>query len=454
MKLTFLGATGTVTGSKYLITHHSKKILVDCGLFQGYKALRLRNWNKLPIEPAQIDAVIITHAHIDHTGYLPLLVKNGFKGNIYATPGTFALSSILLPDSGYLQEKDAEHANWRGSSKHHPALPLYTEEDAKRALTHFVCIGFDKPHNLADDLSFSFLRAGHIIGSSFVKIKQDNTSVLFTGDMGRLHDPIMKPPVPIDRVDYLIIESTYGNRTHDTVDPEIKLEEIINQTIKRGGSVIIPAFAVGRAQTLLYYIYRLKQANKIPPIPVFLDSPMAIDATKIFCDFNNEHRISENLCENFCDVATLVNTIEESKQLDIQKLPKIIISASGMAEGGRILHHLQAYASDHRNTILFTGYQAGGTRGARIINQEQAVKIYGEMVPIHAQIEVLTSLSAHADRNELLEWCKHFTVPPHKTFITHGEPQAAESFKILLEEELNWNCMIPTYLQTETLGDG
>lgn len=454
MKLTFLGATGTVTGSKYLITHHSKKILVDCGLFQGYKALRLRNWNKLPIEPAQIDAVIITHAHIDHTGYLPLLVKNGFRGNIYATPGTLALSSILLPDSGYLQEKDAEHANWRGSSKHHQALPLYTEEDAKRALTHFVSIDFDKPHDLADDLSFSFLRAGHIIGSSFVKIKKNNTSVLFTGDMGRLHDPIMKPPVPIDRVDYLIIESTYGNRTHDTVDPEIKLEEIINQTIKRGGSVIIPAFAVGRAQTLLYYIYQLKQANRIPSIPVFLDSPMAIDATKIFCDFHNEHRISEHLCEKFCDVATLVNTVEDSKQLDIHKYPKIIISASGMAEGGRILHHLQAYASDHRNTILFTGFQAGGTRGARIINKEQLVKIYGEMVPIHAQIEVITSISAHADRNELLAWCKQFKVPPHKTFITHGEPQAAESFKNLLEEELNWHCIVPAYLQTETLGDG
>lgn len=454
MELTFLGATETVTGSKYLITHHSKKILVDCGLFQGYKALRLHNWSKLPIDPAQIHAVIITHAHIDHTGYLPLLVKSGFRGKIYATPGTQALCEILLPDSGYLQEKDAEHANKVGSSKHHPALPLYTEEDAKHALTYFVSIGYDKPHILADDFSFTFLRAGHIIGSSFVKIKQGNTSVLFTGDMGRPHDPIMKPPVAIDYVDYLIIESTYGDRTHDTDDPEIKLEQIINQTIKRGGSVIIPAFAVGRAQTLLYHIYRLKQANKIPQIPVFLDSPMAIDATKIFCDFHNEIRLSDHYCESFCSVATVVNTIEDSKQLDIQKMPKIIISASGMAEGGRILHHLKAYAPFHRNTIVFTGFQASGTRGDRIIKKEPAVKIYGEMVSIHAQIEVITSISAHADRGELFKWCEQLKAPPHKIFITHGESHSAQSFKTLLEEELNWNCIIPTYLQTETLGDG
>lgn len=454
MELTFLGATQTVTGSKYLISHHSKKILVDCGLFQGHKALRLRNWSPLPIDPRQIDAVIITHAHIDHTGYLPLLVKNGFSGKIYSTPGTKALCEILLPDSGYLHEKDAEHANRRGSSKHNPALPLYTEEDAKNALTYFVSIDFNQQQALAEDLDFTFLHAGHIIGASCVKINHAKTSILFTGDMGRFQDPIMMPPVIVDSIDYLIIESTYGNRLHGTDDPEMILENVINQTIKRGGSVIIPAFAVGRAQALLYYIHRLKKANKIPKeIKIFLDSPMSIDATRIFCDFKNEHRLSEDECKEFCSVATMVNSAEDSKKLDINKMPKVIISASGMVEGGRILHHIKTYGPDHRNTILFTGFQAGGTRGDRIINKEQAVKIYGEKIPIRAQIEVITSTSAHADREELLEWCKHFKVPPHKTFITHGELQSAESFKKLLEDELDWNCVIPTYLQTEKLGD-
>jgi metallo-beta-lactamase family protein len=452
MQLTFLGATETVTGSKYLITHRSKKILIDCGLFQGYKELRLRNWDKLPVEPSSLDAVIITHAHIDHTGYLPLLVKNGFSGKIFTTPGTKALCSILLPDSGHLQEEDDKRANRYGYSKHKPARPLYTEEDARQALTQFETIDFEKPHRIEDDFSFSFSPAGHIIGSSFIRIQQGNSTLLFTGDMGRPHDPVMREPSIVKATDYLVMESTYGNRLHDSTDPEPKIGEIINQTIKRGGSIIIPAFAVGRAQSLLYYIYRLKNAGKIPKdIPVFLDSPMAINATKILCDFKGEHRLSEADCRKICDVATYVNSADESKLLDTQKMPKIIISASGMAEGGRILFHLKTYAPDHNSTILFTGYQAGGTRGARIVNGDREVKIHGEIIPIRAQVEIISSTSAHADYQEILDWCGKFETPPRKIFVTHGESQASQSLKIKLATKYGWNCVVPHYQQTETL---
>lgn len=451
MRLTFLGATETVTGSKYLITHNSKKILIDCGLFQGYKELRLRNWDKFPIDPGSIDAVIITHAHIDHTGYLPLLVKNGFKGKIYTTPGTKALCAILLPDSGHLQEEDARQANRYGYSKHKPALPLYTENDARRTLIQFETIDFEKPYQLFDDFSFSFSRAGHIIGSAFIKIKQGSTTILFTGDMGRPHDAVMREPVTIESIDYLVIESTYGNRLHDATNPQTKIGEVINSTIKRGGSIIIPAFAVGRAQSLLYHIFQLKLAGTIPNIPVFLDSPMAINATNILCKFKNEHRLNDEDCKKLCEVATYVNTADESKKLDTQKMSKIIISASGMAEGGRILFHLKTFAPDPNNTILFTGFQAGGTRGARIVNGEREVKIHGEMVSIHAHVEIMTSTSAHADSQELLDWCAKLTQPPKKVFITHGELDAANSLKNKLSEQLGWTCVVPHYQQIESL---
>lgn len=451
MQLTFLGATETVTGSKYLITHGEKKVLIDCGLFQGYKDLRLRNWDKLPVDPQSIDAVILTHAHIDHTGYLPFLVKNGFKGKIFSSHATKALCSILLPDSGHLQEEEAKNANRYGYSKHKPALPLYTEEDARLALTRFEEVDFDNPYPLFDDFSFHFIRAGHIIGSAFVKIKQANTTILFTGDIGRPHDPVMRAPVTIEEVDYLVTESTYGNRLHDTNDPQPQIGNIINQTIKKGGSIIIPAFAVGRAQSLLFYIYQLKKAGEIPNIPVFLDSPMAINATNILCAHKNDHRLSDEQCKQLCDGATYVNTPDESKKLDVQSMPKIIISASGMAEGGRILYHLKAYAPDPKSTLLFTGFQAAGTRGARIINGEKEIKIHGQFTPVRARVEVITSTSAHADYQELLEWLSKFTKPPKKVFITHGEPEAALSLKNKIAEKLGWDCIIPHYQQTEVL---
>ncbi|MCX7124425.1 MAG: MBL fold metallo-hydrolase [Gammaproteobacteria bacterium] len=451
MKITFLGAAGTVTGSKYLLSVGDKKILIDCGLYQGYKELRLRNWDKLPINPADIDAVILTHAHIDHTGYLPLLVKNGFSGPIYSTPGTKELCAIMLADSGHIQQEDAFLANKYGFSKHKPALPLYTMQDAQKAMPQFVTLSFGKNFRLFDDFNFSFLPAAHILGSAFIRINYKSEVIIFTGDMGRMHDPIMREPAFIESADYLIIESTYGDREHGKSDPKEQLAKIINQTAKRGGSVIIPSFAVGRAQSILYYLSQLKAKKLIPDLPVFLDSPMAVSVSDIYARYMSEHRLGSDECKHFCDVARYVNTIDESKEIDTYKMPIIIISASGMAEGGRVLHHLKAYAPDSRNTILFTGYQSGGTRGAKIVSGDREVKIHGQVTPINAQIEIMDNMSAHADSKGIMEWLGHFKKSPKKVFIVHGEPKASAALQEKIEGKLGWTCVIPKYLQTENL---
>lgn len=447
MKLTFLGAVGTVTGSKYLLEHEHAKFLVDCGLFQGLKELRLRNWQPLPVDISKINAVFLTHAHIDHSGYLPLLVKSGFKGHIYCSEGTRQLCDILLPDSGHLQEEDAYYANRHGFSKHHPALPLYTKEDAIHALDYFRTIQFGKFYSFINNLEVCWYHAGHIIGASCVEIRHQNTRIVFSGDLGRPHDLIMNPPAKIQRADYLVLESTYGDRLHDRRDPLTQIEAVVKETAKRGGTIVVPTFAVGRAQELLYCFAKLKQQHRLPPIPIYLDSPMAISATEVFCRFSNEHRLSRAECELFGRVAIYINTVEESKRLAAQVMPKIIISASGMATGGRVLHHLKNYAPDPKNTILFTGYQAQETRGERIIKGEPEVKIHGEMVPIRAHIEVLENLSAHADYQEILAWLKNFTYPPKKVFITHGESKGAQALKERIQDELGWECHIPQFME-------
>jgi metallo-beta-lactamase family protein len=451
MKITFLGATETVTGSKYLLETERKKILIDCGLFQGLKDFRLRNWSPFPIAPRNIDAVILTHAHIDHSGYLPLLIKNGFAGQVLCTSATRDLCSILLPDSGYLQEEEARLANKYHYSKHTPAMPLYTKEDAEIALQSFQCVDFEKTYALDKDLTFRLSRSGHILGSSFIFVEQDGTSILFSGDIGRLIHPVMRPPVNMKGADYLVVESTYGDRIHDPGDPKDRIAEIINQTIKRGGSIIVPAFAVGRTQTLLYDIYRLKRANRIPDIPVYLDSPLAIDATKIFCQHKAEHQLSTKQCAEMSSTATYVATPEESKLLDKINKPIIIISASGMATGGRVLHHLKNFITDSKHTILFTGYQAAGTRGDRIVRKEKTIKIYGESHEIRAHVELLHNVSAHADSEEILKWLSAFTEKPYKVFITHGEPNAATALQSKISERLGWNTEIPHYLETVEL---
>lgn len=451
MKLTFLGATQTVTGSKYLLSDQHQHSLIDCGLFQGYKELRLRNWNAPPFNPEKIHNVVLTHAHIDHSGYLPLLAKQGFSGKIYCSESTHDLCQLLLLDSAHLQEEEARLANLYGFSKHKPALPLYTKEDAERALELFHPMPFGTEFAIQQNIVVSLHHAGHIPGASFVLVKNNDTTLLFSGDLGRPHDPVMRAPAQMEGADYLVLESTYGNRLHEKVDPLAELANVINKTAKRGGSIIVPAFAVGRAQSILYFLYQLKQAEKIPNLPIFLDSPMAISATELFVRHANENRFSHTIAREVANIANYVKTPEESAELDVNKMPKIIISASGMATGGRILQHLMAYAPEPRNTILFTGYQAGGTRGDRIIKGEKVVKMHGQMVEINAEIISLDYLSAHADYAETLDWLAHFKKVPKKVFITHGEPEAALSLQEKITIQFGWNCEIPKYLREEEI---
>lgn len=449
MKLSFLGANFTVTGSKYLLEAGEKKYLIDCGLFQGHKQLRLRNREPFPVDPKTIEAVILTHAHLDHSGYIPLLIKQGFKGKIYASYATRDLCEILLLDAGRIQEEDARRANRYGYSKHHPALPLYTENDAKESLKYFHCVDFDKEHHIKNDLTFSLSPSGHILGSSFITIKNNNETLVFSGDIGRPQDPVMTRPAQIKSADYLILESTYGNRLHPKIDVLTQLEEIINSTFAKGGTVVIPAFAVGRTQILLYYIYKLKQEKRLSQhIPVYLDSPMAQDATTLWNHYAGEHRLSKEICSKVCSVAEYVQSREDSKRLNHSPFPSIIISASGMAEGGRILHHLVHYAPKEENTILFAGFQAGGTRGDRMLKGEREVKIHGHMIPIRARIENLDTLSSHADYEEILQWLKAFQSPPKQVFVTHGEPEASESLKSKIEEAFGWKVSVPHYLDS------
>ena len=445
LKISFLGGVGTVTGSKYLIETDNRKILVDCGLFQGYKQLRLRNWAPLPIDPAAIDTVVLTHAHLDHSGYLPLLVRNGFAGRVISTLATRDLCQILLPDSGHLQEREAEFANRHGFSKHHPPHPLYTQQEAEASMVRFDPVDYDSDQDLGDGVTARLFPAGHILGSAFVQLTQGGRSILFSGDIGRPNDPTMLDPAIMRRADYLVLESTYGDRRHDRADPEDELEAIINRTAHRGGAVLIPAFAVGRSQSILFYLHRLKEAGRIVDLPIFLDSPMAINASETFCRHFNAHRLSETECRAACNVARYVRTAEDSMNLDKNPMPMILISASGMATGGRILHHLKHFAPDHRNTILFTGFQAGGTRGASIIRGADSVKIHGGYVPIRAEVKNLDMLSAHADADEIMAWLDNFDAPPRTTFITHGEPDASDALRRRIEEELGWTCDVPDY---------
>jgi metallo-beta-lactamase family protein len=445
IKLSFLGGAGTVTGSKYLVENGKSKILVDCGLFQGFKGLRLRNWAPFPTDPRGIDAVVLTHAHLDHSGYLPLLVKHGFTGPVFCSHATADLCALLLPDAGHLQEKDAEFANRHGFSKHKPALPLYTEEDARTALTHLTPMPFDEERTLPGGAIIRLRRAGHILGAASVQLDWAGTRVVFSGDLGRYDDATMVDPAPVEHADYLLIESTYGNRRHDKGDPADALDEIISETVHRGGTVVIPAFAVGRAQSLLFHLQKLKSTGRLTNVPVFLDSPMAIDASEILCRGIKDHKLSEAECRRSCAVAQYVHSVGASKALTANPLPKVIISASGMATGGRVLHHLKAYAPDRKSTILFAGFQAGGTRGAAMLAGAEAIKIHGQYVPVRAQVSNLDMLSAHADADEILRWLRGFKAAPRMTFVTHGEPAASDALRHRIEEELGWRCLVPDH---------
>jgi len=445
MQIAFLGATQTVTGSRYLLTCGERRVLVDCGLFQGYQYLRLKNWSPPPFNPRDLDAVILTHAHLDHSGYLPLLVKRGFEGPIYATAATTQLCRILLPDSGYLQEEQANFANRHGFSKHHPALPLYTEADAHRCLQQFQSVPFEKTLSPAPGVEAAFRHAGHLLGAASVRLDHAGVSVLFSGDLGRSADPLMKAPAPPADCDYLVVESTYGDRIHATTDPQAELRQAILRAHERGGNLLIPTSAVGRAQLLMLLIAQLQAAAAIPDIPVYLDSPMAIDATDLYVRFAAEHRLSAAQTQAMCRVAKLVRTADESKMLDRSRTPAIILAASGMATGGRVVHHLKVFAPDPRHTILFAGFQAGGTRGAELVAGATQIRIHGESVPVKAEVAQLSCMSAHADANELIAWLRQAPRVPKKVMVTHGEPAASDALRGRIQAELAWNVVVPEY---------
>ncbi len=445
MRIQFLGGTGAVTGSKYLLTHKGRRLLVDCGLFQGLKQLRLKNWSALPFEPREIDAVLLTHAHLDHSGFIPRLVAMGFKGSIFCTAATRELCELLLPDAGRLQEEEAEFANRHGFSRHKPALPLYTEQDARQSLSRFKVVPFQEECSPWPDWSWRLQRAGHILGASSIRIGWGEGSVLFSGDLGRDDDLMMRAPQAPEDADFVLVESTYGNRRHAKVDALASIAEVVNRTAARGGVVVVPSFAVGRAQLLLHCIQQLKSAGRIPNLPVFLNSPMAADATRLLVRHMDEHRLSREQCRALSAGTKIVNSVEESKSLNSLDYPSVIVSASGMASGGRVLHHLKAYAPHARNTILFAGYQAAGTRGAALLAGADAVKIHGSYVPVRAEVANLDMLSAHADRDQLLAWLGRLPRAPRQVFVTHGEPVAADALRLGIEEAQAWPAAVPEY---------
>lgn len=444
VNITFLGGAGTVTGSKYLVQHEGNCLLVDCGLFQGYKQLRLRNWTPLPVAPHKIDAVLLTHAHLDHSGYLPVLIKEGFAGHVCASRGTRDLCRILLPDSGHIQEEDAEFANRHAFSKHAPALPLYTRQDALDALPLIKAVEYGKVITPMPGWKASFSPAGHILGASSVLLEVSGRRILFSGDLGRPDDLIMSPPDAAPQADTVLIESTYGDRTHPKEDVLTELAPALQRVAKRGGVAVVPVFAVGRAQALLHVIHLLKIKGELPSaLPVFLDSPMAVHTTHLFEDHPGEHRLSRQDTHALTHNATMVNSTDESRALASRHGPMVILSASGMATGGRVLHHLAHYAGDHRNMIILTGYQAPGTRGGTLASGAKSVRIHGRDVAVNAEVVQLQSASAHADSNQLLAWLRTMPQAPDQVYVVHGEDCAADALRARIKHDLGWRAVVP-----------
>jgi metallo-beta-lactamase family protein len=478
IRVQFLGAARTVTGSKYLVESNGVRIMVDAGLFQGLKELRLRNWQDLPVPASSIEAIVLTHAHLDHCGYLPRLVAQGFRGRVFCTQGTQDLCKIVLPDAGRLQEEDAEYANRHNFSKHKPALPLYREVDAFRAISQLQPCGYDRPMPVAKGIEVDFINAGHLLGSSYARMHIDGRVILFGGDLGRYSRPVLPDPSPVDAADYLLVESTYGDRLHEQDDNGARLAEIVTRTAARGGKLIVPAFAIGRVEELCYWLKRLESEKRIPVLPVFVDSPMAAAALARYAERVNEldpdlqpelrddvaphdgaaaqpedvRRRQASQERDLCIFCTqrfrVIASPDESKHLTASKTPSVVISASGMAEGGRVLHHLKAALPDARNTVLFAGYQGVGTRGRRLVDGEKSVKIHGEWIPVAATIERIDSMSAHADANEIMRWLHGFTAPPKQTFIVHGEPTAQDALGRRIQAELGWSHKAPDYRET------
>ncbi len=449
VNITFLGGASTVTGSKYLVRHEDQCLLVDCGLFQGYKPLRLRNWTPLPIAPNQIGAVLLTHAHLDHSGYLPLLTREGFAGHVYASTGTRDLCRILLPDSGHIQEEDAAFANRHGFSKHAPALPLYTRQDALDCLPLLKTVDFGITFQPIPDWRVTFSPAGHILGASSVLLEVAGRRILFSGDLGRPDDLIMNPPAKAPQADTVLIESTYGDREHPKEDVLAELGPALKRLAARGGVAVVPVFAVGRAQALLHAIHLLKVRGDIPTsLPVFLDSPMAVHTTNLFEQHPQDHRLSSKDTRALTHGATMVSSTDESRALANRHGPMVILSASGMATGGRVLHHMALYAGQHRNMIILTGFQAPGTRGATLASGAKSVRIHGHEVEVKAEVVQLQSASAHADANQLLAWLRTLPQAPDQVYVVHGELAAADELRKRIKHELGWRATVPEHGST------
>ncbi len=446
--LTFLGAAGTVTGSKHLLDLGDHRVLIDYGLFQGLKELRLRNWQPFPIDPHSIDAVILTHAHLDHCGLLPRLVAQGFRGRIFCTPGTQDLCSLILRDAARIQEEDARDANRHGYSKHAPALPLYTLVDAERTLTQLQPVGFHRPVPVVPGLEVEFLNAGHLLGSAYARVRTAGKTILFGGDLGRYSRPVLPDPTPVEGADVLLVESTYGNKQHEPDDGGARLAAIVNDAASRGGKLLIPAFAVGRVEELLYWLKQLEEAKRIPVLPVYVDSPMAEKALQFYTSRTEELDpdihvdAARGVLVFATERLTLVASPQQSKDLVASRKRAIVIASSGMATGGRVLYHLAAGLPDPKTTVLFVGFQAAGTRGRTLIEGATEVRMKGRQIPVAARIERLNSMSAHADGGEILRWLSGFKSAPSKTFLVHGEPPALDALHARIETELRWSAHI------------
>ena len=446
-----------MTGSKYLVQHGDSRVLVDCGLFQGLKELRERNWEPFPIPPSSIHTVVLTHAHLDHVGYLPRLVAQGFTGRVFCTAGTMDLSRLVLPDSARIQEEDARQANKHGYSKHAPALPLYTEVEAQRALTKLQPIGYQRSVEVAPQVSVEFMPAGHLLGSSFVVMRlQGGPTILFGGDLGRYGRPVLPDPVAAVRADVVLVESTYGDRDHPQDDEGAQLAQVIQDTATRGGKLIVPAFAIGRVEELLYWVRRLERERRIPVLPVYVDSPMATEALKHYIARVAE--LDPDMKPSRADVSTFatarfqtIASPQQSKELTASRRSAIVISASGMATGGRVLHHMAAALPDARNTILFVGYQAAGTRGRSLVDGAPEVKIHGQAVAVNARIARNDSMSAHADRDEILRWLQTVPAAPGRLCLVHGEPGPMDALKQRIKDQLGWHAATPTHREVVSL---
>ena len=455
--LTFLGAARTVTGSKYLLDTGHKRVLVDCGLFQGLKELRLRNWDEFPVDPASLDAVVLTHAHLDHVGYLPRLVAQGYRGRVFCTPGTQDLCRLVLPDAARIQEEDARQANRHGYSRHNPAQPLYTEPDAFRALTQLQPVAFSQSIEIVDGLTIEFRMAGHLLGSAFLHVRiAGGPTILFGGDLGRYNRPVLPDPEPAVAADVMLLESTYGDRDHLEDDGGEELAAIVRDTVRRGGKLIVPAFAIGRVEEVLYWLRRLEQENRIPVLPVYVDSPMAAEALKYYtarvAELDANMRPSQKGVSMFATARfQAVASVQQSKELTASRRSAVVISSSGMATGGRVLHHLTSTLPHARNTVLFVGYQAAGTRGRALLDGAHEVRIHGQTVPVQAQIAKIDSMSAHADRGEILRWLATVPAAPGRLCLVHGEPQPMDALKARIAERFGWNIATPGYRETMSL---